>query len=320
MSKPKARIGVAPKKAAPTGDRRTGRPLRDVWTEHDNVGVQDFVMLEHFRDENEFIKNLDERFLKKKLIYVRPTMRALTRADVYWQCAGGHEPVRGARHVFGGTHGAVPQRESLRTAPAHVCTRVSCSLCSFAVSDQAYRTMRDELGDQCILISGESGAGKTGGPASCMCSCVLTAVRAWWFIFREPHSVRSDCRHYLLHLTPPESSKKILQFLALNSNNVNTAGSIRDRLLQCTPILEAFGNAKTIRNDNSSRFGKYMEVQFDFKVCLRSVTTHILTPTLPNSPSSVRAMLCYIPHMSPRDDSLTHDCVVLFYPFELLKP
>ncbi len=106
----------------------------------------------------------------------------------------------------------------------------------FAISDQAYRTMRDELGDQCILISGESGAGKTGAPRPGLCAD------------RE------------------ESSKKILQFLAQHSNNVNVAGSIRDRLLQCNPILEAFGNAKTIRNDNSSRFGKYMEVQFDFKV------------------------------------------------------
>ncbi len=84
--------------------------------------------------------------------------------------------------------------------------------------------MRDELLDQCILISGESGSGKT------------------------------------------EASKRILAFLAANSTNTGKAGDIRDRLLQSNPILEAFGNAKTIRNDNSSRFGKYMEVQFDFKV------------------------------------------------------
>ena len=69
-----------------------------------------------------------------------------------------------------------------------------------------------------------------------------------------------------IHPTSIESSKKILHFLAHNSANVDAAGSIRDRLLQCNPILESFGNAKTIRNDNSSRFGKYMEIQFDFKV------------------------------------------------------
>jgi myosin I len=96
--------------------------------------------------------------------------------------------------------------------------------CRYAISDQAYRSMRDELLDQCILISGESGAGKT------------------------------------------EASKRILSFLAAVSTNTGKAGNVRDRLLQSNPILEAFGNATTIRNDNSSRFGKYMEVQFDFKV------------------------------------------------------
>ena len=77
--------------------------------------------------------------------------------------------------------------------------------------------------DQCILISGESGAGKT------------------------------------------EASKQILQFLAANATDSGAASHVRDRLLMSNPILEAFGNAKTMRNDNSSRFGKYMEVKFDFK-------------------------------------------------------
>lgn len=93
----------------------------------------------------------------------------------------------------------------------------------YGVADQAYRAMRDELLDQCILITGESGAGKT------------------------------------------EAAKKILQFLALNSTDAGKAGEVSQRLLETNPILEAFGNAKTIRNNNSSRFGKYMEVQFDYK-------------------------------------------------------
>lgn len=82
--------------------------------------------------------------------------------------------------------------------------------------------MREECRDQCILISGESGSGKT------------------------------------------EASKKILQYLAAASHHNPTVESVKDKLLQSNPVLEAFGNAKTNRNDNSSRFGKYMDIEFDF--------------------------------------------------------
>uniref|UniRef100_A0A3Q2GJI7 Myosin Ic, paralog b n=1 Tax=Cyprinodon variegatus TaxID=28743 RepID=A0A3Q2GJI7_CYPVA len=94
---------------------------------------------------------------------------------------------------------------------------------AYAVSDNAYRSMRTERKDQCILISGESGAGKT------------------------------------------EASKKILQYYAVTCPASEHVQTIKDRLLQSNPVLEAFGNAKTLRNDNSSRFGKYMDIQFDFK-------------------------------------------------------
>lgn len=81
--------------------------------------------------------------------------------------------------------------------------------------------MIDEFRDQCILISGESGSGKT------------------------------------------EASKKILQYLSEISNHNEKIKNVKDRLLYSNPVLEAFGNAKTSRNNNSSRFGKYMDVEFD---------------------------------------------------------
>lgn len=61
-----------------------------------------------------------------------------------------------------------------------------------------------------------------------------------------------------------EASKKVLHYIAAASGHKTTVEGVKEKLLQSNPVLEAFGNAKTNRNDNSSRFGKYMDVQFDF--------------------------------------------------------
>lgn len=63
-----------------------------------------------------------------------------------------------------------------------------------------------------------------------------------------------------------EASKKVLQFIAAATGHKAQVETVKDKLLGSNPVLEAFGNAKTNRNDNSSRFGKYMDIQFNYQV------------------------------------------------------
>ncbi|KAK5922206.1 hypothetical protein CgunFtcFv8_019492 [Champsocephalus gunnari] len=105
----------------------------------------------------------------------------------------------------------------------------------YAISEAAYRSMLQDREDQAILCTGESGAGKT------------------------------------------ENTKKVIQYMAhvASSHKGGTLGRNKEalqsmqygelerQLLQANPILEAFGNAKTVKNDNSSRFGKFIRINFD---------------------------------------------------------
>ncbi|XP_028177152.1 myosin heavy chain 95F isoform X6 [Ostrinia furnacalis] len=103
------------------------------------------------------------------------------------------------------------QGRSLGELPPHV----------FAIADKAFRDMKSFKQSQSIIVSGESGAGKT------------------------------------------ESTKYILKYLC--DLWAKGAGPVEQKILDANPILEAFGNAKTTRNNNSSRFGKFMEVHFSNK-------------------------------------------------------
>lgn len=94
----------------------------------------------------------------------------------------------------------------------------------YAIAEKAYKDLKETHRPQCVLVSGESGAGKT------------------------------------------ENAKKLMEYITnvAGTSETNSADGIKDKILRSNVLLESFGNAKTLRNDNSSRFGKLMEILFDY--------------------------------------------------------
>jgi myosin V len=132
----------------------------------------------------------------------------------------------------------------------------------YAIAEAAYAAMLADEQRQAILISGESGAGKTESAKMVM--------------------------QFLAHRAGPSTGSaaggknKSISSSTNNSNNSNTAAAvsapIEEQVLESNPLLEAFGNAKTARNDNSSRFGKFVEIDFDAggRVTGASISTYLL--------------------------------------------
>ncbi|EAR90393.2 unconventional myosin heavy chain (macronuclear) [Tetrahymena thermophila SB210] len=114
---------------------------------------------------------------------------------------------------------------------------------TYTVSGLAYKQMFSNKKNQAIVISGESGAGKTENAKLSM--QFLTSL-----------SSGSDKQNDLLNQLKTQTAKNIL----LEEFN---QFAIEVKILACNPILEAFGNAKTVRNNNSSRFGKYVKIYID---------------------------------------------------------
>ncbi|XP_074523308.1 unconventional myosin-Va isoform X2 [Halichoeres trimaculatus] len=105
----------------------------------------------------------------------------------------------------------------------------------FAVAEEAYKQMARDERNQSIIVSGESGAGKT------------------------------------------VSAKYAMRYFATVSGSASEA-NVEEKVLASNPIMEAIGNAKTTRNDNSSRFGKYIEIGFDnrYRIIGANMRTYLL--------------------------------------------
>ncbi|XP_038664810.1 unconventional myosin-Id-like [Scyliorhinus canicula] len=164
-------------------------------------GKADFVLLDNLTIE-EFLENLKLRFDKNRnYTYIGEVVISV---NPYQQI-----------DLYGSDMIEYYRGRELYERPPHL----------YAIADSAYKAMKRRAKDTCIVISGESGAGKT------------------------------------------EASKYIMQYIAAITNPSQRVEveSVKNTLLKSNCVLEAFGNAKTNRNDNSSRFGKYMDINFDFK-------------------------------------------------------
>ncbi|KAH8257644.1 hypothetical protein KR038_004247, partial [Drosophila bunnanda] len=144
----------------------------------------------------------------------------------------------------------------------------------FAITDSAYRNMLGDREDQSILCTGESGAGKTENTKKVIQFLAYVAASKPKGSGAVPNpavlinfSVNTNkyIRVKIVTQGQNESSVEVINGLKMLEvgNSSCPEGELEQQLLQANPILEAFGNAKTVKNDNSSRFGKFIRINFD---------------------------------------------------------
>ncbi|KAM8850240.1 myosin-7-like [Spinachia spinachia] len=181
--------------------------------------IEDMAMLT-FLHEPAVLFNLKERYAAW-MIYTYSGLFCVTVNPYKWLPVYNQEVVSAYRG------------KKRAEAPPHI----------FSISDNGYQYMLADRENQSILITGESGAGKT----------VNTKRVIQYFASIAAGGVKKD-------------------------PNAKDKGTLEDQIIQANPALEAFGNAKTIRNDNSSRFGKFIRIHFDARGKLASadIETYLL--------------------------------------------
>uniref|UniRef100_A0A8D2PYL6 Myosin VA n=1 Tax=Zosterops lateralis melanops TaxID=1220523 RepID=A0A8D2PYL6_ZOSLA len=176
------------------------------------VGENDLTALSYLH-EPAVLHNLKVRFIDSKLIYTYCGI-VLVAINPYEQL-----PIYG-EDIINAYSG-----QNMGDMDPHI----------FAVAEEAYKQMARDERNQSIIVSGESGAGKT------------------------------------------VSAKYAMRYFATVSGSASEA-NVEEKVLASNPIMESIGNAKTTRNDNSSRFGKYIEIGFDkrYRIIGANMRTYLL--------------------------------------------
>ncbi|XP_026207102.1 myosin-1-like [Anabas testudineus] len=184
--------------------------------------IEDMAMMTHL-NEAAVLYNLKERYAAW-MIYTYSGLFCVTVNPYKWLPVYNHEVVLAYRG------------KKRQEAPPHI----------FSISDNAYQFMLTDRENQSVLITGESGAGKT------------------------------------------VNTKRVIQYFATiagsgdRKKEVSVSGKLQgnleDQIISANPLLEAFGNAKTVRNDNSSRFGKFIRIHFGTtgKLASADIETYLL--------------------------------------------
>ncbi|XP_015211512.2 myosin-1B [Lepisosteus oculatus] len=183
--------------------------------------IEDMAMLTHL-NEASVLYNLKERYAAW-MIYTYSGLFCVTVNPYKWLPVYNQEVV------------AAYRGKKRQEAPPHI----------FSISDNAYQFMLTDRENQSILITGESGAGKT------------------------------------------VNTKRVIQYFATiaaigdkkkEQTSGKMQGTLEDQIISANPLLEAFGNAKTVRNDNSSRFGKFIRIHFGTtgKLASADIETYLL--------------------------------------------
>ncbi|XP_039771023.1 myosin-1 isoform X2 [Ornithorhynchus anatinus] len=184
--------------------------------------IEDMAMMTHLH-EPAVLYNLKERYAAW-MIYTYSGLFCVTVNPYKWL------PVYNAEVV------AAYRGKKRQEAPPHI----------FSISDNAYQFMLTDRENQSILITGESGAGKTV-------------------------NTKRVIQYFATIAVTGEKKKE-------ESGKMQVGGTLEDQIISANPLLEAFGNAKTVRNDNSSRFGKFIRIHFGTtgKLASADIETYLL--------------------------------------------